>query len=463
MVIPASSPGASTLALGFGTTVAMWAVGYFCRLPRSSGMHAVALVPNWVLLTGFLVCLLTGGYVAGRYSGRSGRAGLYVGLVCGLLNLMILGSLLTGDEPNRILRSAVWWVPASIAFCGVVATIGAMIGAARPYRGGEINWTGAFAKVAVAAMLLLLMAGGLVTSKEAGLAVVDWPNSEGSLMFLYPLSKMTGGSYYEHSHRLFGSLVGLTTLVLAVHLWRNDPRVQVRSLVLLALVAVIVQGVLGGLRVTGYFTLSTDPHAVSPKTYLAVVHGVFGQVVFGLLTAIAVVTSTTWYSSVVAETSPRRQMDRALTAVLVGLLVAQLTLGALVRHLVTPPMQMFHLASRLLLVHISLATIVVVWGALAGARAWGFYGERFRILRRFGLGLIWLAIAQVLLGFASLVVTGSRFDLKAWPSPTTTEVIITTLHQTAGAVMLAWAVGLSLWVRHEPMADWHAKGFSPTD
>ena len=68
---------------------------------------------------------------------------------------------------------------------------------------------------AVMATLFLLIAGGLVTSAREGLAVVDWPNSFGYNMFLYPPSRMTGGIYYERAHRLFGSLVGLTVLVLA--------------------------------------------------------------------------------------------------------------------------------------------------------------------------------------------------------------------------------------------------------
>ena len=257
--------------------------------------------------------------------------------------------------------------------------------------------------------------------------------------------------------------MGLTTLVLAIHLWKTDPRRQVRWLIIAALLAVILQGILGGLRVTGYFTLTTDPTRVAPNTWLAIVHGVFGQVVFAILTAVAVVTSTTWFNSTPAAHSPRRQTDRILAAVLVMLLVVQLTLGALVRHLVTPPMQT---------VSARLAAAADPHrpghdrGGLGGAgrvRAWGLYGQGFRSLRQFGLGLIWVAALQVLLGLLSLIVTGSRFDLQAWPTPTTPEVIITTLHQTVGAVMLAAAVGLALWVRREPMADWHARGLSLND
>lgn len=124
---------------------------------------------------------------------------------------MILGSLLGGEDPGHVLRHAAWWVPAWFVFSAGATALGAAIGAIRGTVGrgqAEVNWTGVFAKVAVAAVLLLLLVGGMVTSEEAGLAVVDWPNSFGTFMFLLPLSRMTGGSYFEHSHRLIIPGVG---------------------------------------------------------------------------------------------------------------------------------------------------------------------------------------------------------------------------------------------------------------
>jgi len=131
--------------------------------------------------------------------------------------------------------------------------------------------------VPTVAALLLLTAGGLVTSKEAGLAVVDWPNSFGYNMFFYPLSRMTGGIFYEHAHRLLGTLVGLSVIVLTVQLWRADDRTWVKWLSVCLLVMIVCQGILGGLRVTGHFTLSTSREAVAPSITLAVIHGVLGQ------------------------------------------------------------------------------------------------------------------------------------------------------------------------------------------
>ena len=70
---------------------------------------------------------------------------------------------------------------------------------------------------------MLISSGGLVTGFRAGMAVPDWPNTFGHNMFLFPFTKMTGGVFYEHAHRLLGSLVGLTALVLAILLSVRSP------------------------------------------------------------------------------------------------------------------------------------------------------------------------------------------------------------------------------------------------
>src|SRR5713101_4422224 len=111
------------------------------------------------------------------------------------------------------------------------------------------RWPHRLAVVTAAATLLLIFVGGLVTNTGSALAVPDWPTTFGYNMFLYPWSRMAGGIFYEHSHRLIGSAVGLLTIALAVWLWVTETRRWVRGLGLLAVAAVIAQGVLGGLRV----------------------------------------------------------------------------------------------------------------------------------------------------------------------------------------------------------------------
>src|SRR5260370_6190205 len=111
-------------------------------------------------------------------------------------------------------------------------------------------WLSRCAWLACVATLLLICSGGMVTSKGVGLAVPDWPTTFGYNMFLFPMSKWVGGILFEHTHRLMGSLVGFLTIILAVWLWLGDDRRWVRILGVIAVIAVILHGILCGLRVT---------------------------------------------------------------------------------------------------------------------------------------------------------------------------------------------------------------------
>ena len=418
---PQTRDGGRILTLAFGTTVAMWAIGYFGRLPA-------LMLPSPVLAVLLLACVVAGGWVAGRHAG-GWRAGLVVGFVIGLLDLLILGSLITGDRPNALVPQAWIWVPGSIAGAAVLAAVGALLGGRTASR-RAIDWPSMFVRVAVVATFLLLAVGGLVTSKEAGLAVVDWPNSYGYNMFLYPLAKMSGGIYYEHAHRLFGALVGLTTLVMAVVLQRHEDRPSIRRLGWVAFAMVVVQGVLGGLRVTGRFTMSADPTEVAPNLGLAVVHGVFGQVFFAILVALAVFTCVSWRTLAAPRNPAWRRTDRTLGLTLVGLLIVQLVLGAIQRH-----------ASSLLILHITLACVVAPLAIALGARAWGM-NPGDRLLRGFGVGLMIMPAVQVVLGFGAFIATGEdggRLLPPVW------AVSLATAHQWCGAALLAGAVSTLLW------------------
>src|SRR5919206_4269537 len=104
-----------------------------------------------------------------------------------------------------------------------------------------LHW---FASLLAAAILVLICSGGLVTSHEAGMAVPDWPNSFGYNMFLFPVSRWIGGVFFEHTHRLIASGVGLLTLVLCGLAFATEDRRWVKNLAVVAVFAVIVQGVL---------------------------------------------------------------------------------------------------------------------------------------------------------------------------------------------------------------------------
>ncbi|MDF1665895.1 MAG: COX15/CtaA family protein, partial [Planctomycetota bacterium] len=108
----------------------------------------------------------------------------------------------------------------------------------------------------------LIFIGGLVTSKDAGMAVPDWPSTFGYNMFTYPWSKMVGGIFYEHGHRLVGSVVGFLTLTLCLWTAFTEKRAWLRRLTWVALLAVCIQGVMGGLRVTVVTNETLGPYAI---------------------------------------------------------------------------------------------------------------------------------------------------------------------------------------------------------
>ncbi len=122
----------------------------------------------------------------------------------------------------------------------------------------------------------------MVTSKGVGLAVPDWPTTFGYNMFLFPVSKWVGGIFFEHTHRLIASTVGFLTIILAIWIWRVDQRRWLRNLGVAALGAVILQGVLGGLRVTLL------------KDEIGVFHACLAQAFFGMVIVITLATSQLW-------------------------------------------------------------------------------------------------------------------------------------------------------------------------
>src|SRR3979411_1517806 len=114
----------------------------------------------------------------------------------------------------------------------------------------SIIWLNRFVWLLCVATLFLICSGGMVTSKNVGLAVPDWPTTFGYNMFLFPVSKWIGGILFEHTHRHIPSTVAGLTLVIASFLWFGQDRQFLRNLGLIAVAGVIFQGILGGLRVT---------------------------------------------------------------------------------------------------------------------------------------------------------------------------------------------------------------------
>jgi cytochrome c oxidase assembly protein subunit 15 len=182
------------------------------------------------------------------------------------------------------------------------------------------KWMNRFSWFTAVATLLLICSGGMVTSKGVGLAVPDWPTTFGYNMFMFPASKWVGGIFFEHTHRLIASTVGFLTIILAIWIWRTEDRHSLRHLALIAVSGVILQGILGGLRVTML------------KDQIGIFHACIAQAFFALIVLLALMTTEFWQSL------PNSMLDlvrlkpiKTLAIAVTVLIYAQLALGATMR------------------------------------------------------------------------------------------------------------------------------------
>lgn len=184
------------------------------------------------------------------------------------------------------------------------------------------SWLARYAKFVVAYTVLLIFVGAMVTSLDAGMAVPDWPTTFGYNMFTYPISRWKGGIFWEHSHRLVASCLGVLIIILAVWIARVErQRGWVRQLGWAALVIVCAQGIMGGVRVTEI------------SIFWAILHGCTAQMFFCLLVWIAAVLSDSWNRGVAKGISlAHLRSIQAWAWIVTGAVYLQLVLGALVRH-----------------------------------------------------------------------------------------------------------------------------------
>lgn len=286
-------------------------------------------------------------------------------------------------------------------------------------------WPHRIAVTLAGATFPLLFIGGLVTSLGVGLAVPDWPTTFGYNMFLYPWSKMIGGIFYEHSHRLVASCVGLLTIALALILWVKEERFWLRWLGVAALALVIVQGVLGGLRV------------VLLQQTLAIVHACFAQAFFALSVSLALFTSKEWRnpppSAPIADGGRLRRLATLTTA----LIYIQIVFGAVLRHTGTR-----------LDAHLLFAGLVMIHVVLLLLRITRHHGAESSLVRpAFWLG--GLLLGQLLLGAASYL---GKFTAMM-PLPAGVLVLTTTTHLIIGALKLVVSLAITLRAfRYSPLA-----------
>ncbi len=278
---------------------------------------------------------------------------------------------------------------------------------------------------------MLIFAGALVTSMGAGLAVPDWPTTFGYNMFLYPISRWQGGVFYEHTHRLIASLIGLMTVVLAIGIWKTDGRSWVRKLGWFALALVIVQGIFGGLRVTKLSII------------LAMIHGCVAQAFLCVVIVLAVALSARWRDDSAWFSSSRSiRAIRAQAWTFVGAVYVQLILGAVMRHLgaglaiadfplafgkLIPPIHSLavgiHFAHRAGAVVVSLTAIILIITVIARA------ADEPRLLRP----------ALLIGGLTAFQISLGAHIIWLMRPPLTT-----TLHVVNGAAILGTALLLAL-------------------
>jgi cytochrome c oxidase assembly protein subunit 15 len=313
-------------------------------------------------------------------------------------------------------------------------------------------WHHRYVKLVTACTVLLIAAGGLVTSTDSGLSVPDWPTTYGWNMFTFPLSRMVGGIRYEHSHRLIASTVGFMTIIVAVWTWWVEPRRWVRRLGFAALGAVILQGVLGGITVLFFL-----PPAIS------IGHAALAQLFFCITLTLARVTSPGWKAAAAPVDDPMLRRVAALTTVLV---YTQILVGATMRHtdagLAIPdfPLAFGHVIPPVwnakIAIHFAhrVGALLVTVAALATAGHVIYHHHTRRELVR---------PAMLLLFFLSMQVTLGAFVVWSGKDP-----VINTTHVVNGALVLGTSLVLTLRSLQATMlrsrvrgvADSHVQGFT---
>jgi cytochrome c oxidase assembly protein subunit 15 len=299
--------------------------------------------------------------------------------------------------------------------------------ASTPYNA----WHHRFAVFIAVATFVLIVAGALVTSNDAGLSVPDWPTSYGSY---YKLPPWTGGIIYEHSHRMIAEATGALTIAITVWTWFADRRRWMKALALGALGTILIQGILGGMTVL---------HFLPPLVSSA--HAAVGQTFFCVACAIALFTGPGWVGGTSAEgSSPRQNEARrpnllALALLSIFAMYLQLFFGAMFRH---------HGMGWLPhVVNAPLVALVLTWTAIRAVVQY----PRVAAIRRPAIAMLFLVVIQLCLGFLAFL---TRVEWgKDAAQPEIPMVISTVAHLAVGALLLASTVifAIQVW-RYVPGA-----------
>ena len=289
------------------------------------------------------------------------------------------------------------------------------------------TWRHRFSWLTVLATVLLICWGGVVTSIGAGMAFPDWPTSLGSYNLINPVDEWWAVPAYlaEHGHRLVASVVGMLTVVLAAWTWWTDPRAWMRWLGVGAVVLVVVQGILGGLRV---LWVSID---------LAAVHACVAQLFFAVLVAMTLFTSETWRSGRGVLPGGRAASRlRTLAYAAMGGIYLQIVFGALLRHAGGG------VSAGFTAVHVT-GAFVVVGLVMAGFVTVEKHFDDVPAVRRAGRGLFGAMSLQFALGLAALLV---MLYEEGQSGLTLAPVLLTVAHLVVGALLFGASIVTTLLV-----------------
>jgi len=275
-------------------------------------------------------------------------------------------------------------------------------------------------------IFVLIVAGALVTSEDAGLSVPDWPTSFGSI---YKIPPMVGGVKFEHTHRMIAEGVGLLTILFCVAAFLMDTRKWLHNLSLAAIGTVVAQGALGGLTVLMFL-----------PWYVSSAHAALGQTFCSIAVLLAVFTGRGWI-----ESSPAKFADdgtpatRTLAVLAICAVYLQLFLGAAFRH-----------SGMSILPHLINAVLtsgIVAWTAV---RVLSRHGQ-IAALRRPAMIMIALLLIQLGFGFAAYLtrVVWGKNAVQPLPSMVSTTVT----HVAIGALLLATSFVLEEQVRRHLVKD----------
>jgi cytochrome c oxidase assembly protein subunit 15 len=267
---------------------------------------------------------------------------------------------------------------------------------------------------------LLLIAGALVTSNQAADSIPDWPTACGlstdhNTCLIPP---MIGGVRFEYTHRVVAGTVAILTLILAILVARTEKRTLAKRLGWTALVLVICQTVLGGIRVLYRFPELT-----------ATVHAVLAQIFFMTVVALSLYLSPWWQRDLPMHDDNATPSARGVATWTTAVIFVQLILGAAFRH-----------GALGLTPHLIGAGAVTVMVVLTGI----IIKKRFREVRDLRRAMIVLhacfGIQLLLGGWAMWAVNASQNEAQ----PTLAYVIPTVAHVLGGALTFAASLIVTL-------------------